>query len=307
MDRKFVCLAAAVLMSLLQCSCSAQTGERAKVRDAYPVLSSGALASAELVELPSGVILRSGEVKITQKDLDAEIQKSPKNLWPELKRNLFFVLENKATRVLLVAEAENWARAEGRETEGSEDALIRAYLNSLAGEVSVTDDEVRKFYDDNKDMMGGADFEQVKNELKNYVVGQKRNDAAQARINTLSERFVVEVDAAWAAKQNSAASDNDVDRARASGKPFMVDFGAGGCRPCDMMAPILAALKKEYTGKAEILFIDVREQQILAARYGVQSIPVQVFFDKDGREVFRHVGFFSREQIEAKLAEAGVQ
>lgn len=294
-------------MMLLQCACAAQTAERTKVRDAYPFIASGALASAELATLPPGVILRSGELKITQKDLDAEIQRSPKELWPELKRNLFFVLENKAARILMAAEAENWARAEGRDSEGSEDALISAYLNNLAGDVSVTDEEIRKFYEDNKDMMGGAGFDQVKAELKNYVVGQKRSEVTQVRISTLSERFVVEVDAAWTAKQNDAASDNDVDRARASGRPSLVDFGAGGCRPCEMMEPILAALKKDYADKAHVIFIDVRKHRILAARYGVQSIPVQVFFDEEGREVFRHVGFFSREQIEAKLAEMGVK
>lgn len=104
------------------------------VKNAHPTLATGALASARLVELPAGTILRSGEMQITQKDLDAEIRKAPSELWPQLKRNLFF-----------------------------------------------------------------------------------------------------------------------------------------------------------------------------AARYGVQSIPVQIFFDKDGREVFRHVGFFPKDQITAKLAEMGVK
>jgi thioredoxin 1 len=45
----------------------------------------------------------------------------------------------------------------------------------------------------------------------------------------------------------------------------------------------------------------------LAARYGIQSIPVQIFFDKDGKEVFRHVGVFPQEEIEKKLAEMGVK
>jgi len=77
-----------------------------------------------------------------------------------------------------------------------------------------------------------------------------------------------------------------------------------------------ATSKKLYEMKAEaiqaaghpnVLFVHVREEQVLAARYGVQSIPVQVFFDKDGREVFRHVGFFPQEELEKKLAEMGVK
>jgi len=98
-----------------------------------------------------------------------------------------------------------------------------------------------------------------------------------------------------------------VGKARSSGKPSLVDFGSKGCGPCDMMAPILATLSKKYDGKANVLFVHVGEEQILASRYGIQSIPVQVFFDKDGREVFRHVGFFPQEEIEKKLAEMGVK
>jgi len=46
---------------------------------------------------------------------------------------------------------------------------------------------------------------------------------------------------------------------------------------------------------------------VLAARYGIGSIPVQVLFDKDGKERFRHVGFFPQDEIEKKLAEMGVK
>ena len=87
----------------------------------------------------------------------------------------------------------------------------------------------------------------------------------------------------------------------------LVDFGADGCKPCEMMEPILATLKKKYKGKANVVFVHVREHQMLATRYGIQSIPVQIFFDKNGKEVFRHVGFFAQEEIEEKLEELGVQ
>jgi len=72
------------------------------------------------------------------------------------------------------------------------------------------------------------------------------------------------------------------------------------------MTPILENLKVKYEGKLNVLFVHVRERQILGAKYGIQTIPVQVFFDKDGKEVFRHVGFFPQEEIERKLAEMGV-
>jgi thioredoxin 1 len=119
--------------------------------------------------------------------------------------------------------------------------------------------------------------------------------------------MAIEVSAPWVAQQAILAKDNPVDKARGSGIPSLVDFGASGCRPCDMMTPILEALKKKYEGKLNVLFVHVREEQILAARYGVESIPVQVFFDKDGKEVSRHTGFFPQSEIEKKLSEVGVK
>jgi len=74
-----------------------------------------------------------------------------------------------------------------------------------------------------------------------------------------------------------------------------------------MLAPILETLKKKYEGTANVLFISVVEQQLLAARYGIESIPVQVFFDQSGKETFRHVGFYPQEEIEKKMAEMGVK
>lgn len=280
--------------------------EDVAVSSEYPTLSSGVLASASLVSLPKGVILRSGDLILTQKDLDAEIRKSPQEVWPQLKRNLFFVLENKAAQSLLTWEAQSWAKGQ-TDIPQDEEALTRAYFDSLTSRITITDEELKSFFDTNKDMMGEVAFDEVKDQLKEYVLDQKRNEVVQAHVNKLSHNYQVDLDKDWVAKQNSAAMDNPVDNARKSGKPSLVDFGADGCRPCEMMEPILASLKKDYAGKLNVVFVHAREQQILAARYGVQSIPVQIFFDKEGKEVFNHVGFFSREQIEAKLAEIGVK
>ena len=126
-------------------------------------------------------------------------------------------------------------------------------------------------------------------------------------IQTLGQRMPIVVSAAWLKPAAEAARNNVVDKVRASGKPSLVDFGSKGCRPCDMLAPILEILKKKYDGKANVLFVSVREEQILASRYGIQSIPVQIFFDASGKEVFRHTGFWPQEELEKKLSEMGVK
>ena len=281
-------------------------GVQQTIKEAYPGLSSGPLASARTAALPKGVILRSGELRFTQKDLDAEIRKSPKDLWPQLKRNLFFVLENMFTSSVVGWEAQSWAKNSAG-AHGDQDSLIRAYVDSLTRDVTVTDEELESFFESNRDMMGGVSFDKVKDQLRDYVLEQKRGEIVRSRVSGLSDRYEVEIDGEWVAKQYAAATDNPVDKARKSGRPSLVDFGADGCRPCDMMTPILESLRKDYAGRVNVLFVHVRKEQILAARYGVQSIPVQVFFDRDGNEVFRHVGFFPKDQITAKLAEMGVK
>ncbi|MEI8172557.1 MAG: thioredoxin family protein [Deltaproteobacteria bacterium] len=91
------------------------------------------------------------------------------------------------------------------------------------------------------------------------------------------------------------------------GKVTMVDLGARKCIPCKMMAPILERLEKRYAGKAAIIFLDVWEDPKPADHFGIRGIPTQIFFDKAGKEVYRHVGFMSEEAIVARLKSMGVQ
>lgn len=91
------------------------------------------------------------------------------------------------------------------------------------------------------------------------------------------------------------------------GMVTMVDLGAGSCIPCKMMEPILEALEKRYKGKAAIVFVDVRYDRNAAERFGVRAIPTQVFFDKNGKEVSRHIGFMGEKAIVAQLAAMGVK
>ncbi|TWT44331.1 Thioredoxin [Phycisphaerae bacterium RAS1] len=87
--------------------------------------------------------------------------------------------------------------------------------------------------------------------------------------------------------------------------PRMVDLGADKCIPCKQMAPILAELKTEYAGKASIEFIDVWKNPGAGEPYGVRIIPTQIFFDRGGKEVWRHEGFLPKAEIVARLKELG--
>ncbi|NOR25105.1 MAG: thioredoxin fold domain-containing protein [Desulforhopalus sp.] len=90
------------------------------------------------------------------------------------------------------------------------------------------------------------------------------------------------------------------------GMTSMVDLGAKKCIPCKMMAPILEKLTKQYEGSAAIIFIDVWEDNSQARKFGVRSIPTQIFYDKNGQEVYRHQGFLAEDAIIKQLAKMGV-
>jgi thioredoxin 1 len=278
------------------------------VSAAYPGLASGCLTYARLSDLPKGTLLKAGDLVLTEKDVAAEIAKSPQDVRAQFKKNGFFVLEQVAGPKLIVQIAKAEAARTGKELPSQEDRLVADYhLGGLVEKVEATDAEVADFYQKNKDSVGDATLDQVKPQVRQVLVREKQQAVIAKYVETLGQRTPIEVSAAWAKEQAALAKDNPVDKARASGQPSMVDFGASGCRPCDLMAPVLETLKKKYAGKANVLFVHVRDEQVLAARYAVQSIPIQVFFDKDGKEVFRHIGFFPQEEIEKKLAEMGAR
>lgn len=88
-----------------------------------------------------------------------------------------------------------------------------------------------------------------------------------------------------------------------------VELGSVRCIPCKMMQPILAEIEKEYGSQVKVVFHDVwtREGQPFAAKYRIQAIPTQVFLDQEGKEFFRHVGFFPKEEIVKVLQTQGVK
>lgn len=91
-----------------------------------------------------------------------------------------------------------------------------------------------------------------------------------------------------------------------SSLPRLLDLGAGKCIPCKMMMPILDEIKEEYKGKLQVDFIDVWQNPDAGKSYGVRMIPTQIFYDANGKELFRHEGFFSKDDILAKWKELGV-
>lgn len=107
-------------------------------------------------------------------------------------------------------------------------------------------------------------------------------------------------------KSNPGLSQKGEKNQPAIKMPMLVDLGRGTCIPCKKMKPILDELKAEYQGKAIVRVIDLRDEPKEASKYGIRLIPTQIFFDAEGKEIYRHEGFLDKQAIKAKFAEMGV-
>ncbi|MFA7159291.1 MAG: thioredoxin family protein [Kiritimatiellia bacterium] len=128
--------------------------------------------------------------------------------------------------------------------------------------------------------------------------GRKTTEAVTQSVETAN---VIEPAAQSAAVNTAQAEKPGSTKAL----PKLIDLGATKCIPCKMMAPILEELKKTHTDKFEVRFIDVWENPDSGKQYNVRVIPTQIFYAPDGKELFRHEGFFGKEDILAKWKELG--
>ncbi len=264
------------------------------LEETLPGLAMNVLTTAHLVPMESETLLMAEGVEIRLSDIEKAVSRAQPDQRRLLNQNLFVVLEQIAAEQILYHQAlANGIPDQGRDkTE-----VIQDFLTSKADSIPVTDEEAAAFYESNKEMVGGMAFDQVKESIKSFLGNQKKQEAVDRYLATLGETAKIEVNREWAESQYAIAKNNPVDKARASGKPSMIEFGATGCVPCDMMQPILEKVEKKYGDRLNVVFVHVRENPFLGARFGIRSIPVQVFYDKNGKEVFRHTGFYAEAEV----------
>jgi thioredoxin 1 len=105
---------------------------------------------------------------------------------------------------------------------------------------------------------------------------------------------------------SSAKNGKDATPSKSKTVPRLVDVGADKCIPCIMMAPVLDELRKEYAGALQVEFVDVWKNPKAGEKYGIRGIPTQIFYDASGKELYRHMGFISKEQILETFKELGI-
>ena len=101
--------------------------------------------------------------------------------------------------------------------------------------------------------------------------------------------------------QPSDLASISLEKSLRNGKPTLAEFGWRECIPCKEMKPILEELALEYEDRVNVLIVEIPYHEDLADKYGIMVMPVQIFFDSSGQEVFRHAGFMPKNEIVDQL------
>jgi len=104
----------------------------------------------------------------------------------------------------------------------------------------------------------------------------------------------------------AADFDAMLTKAKTEKKVVMLELGSVGCDPCEQMRSVMDKLSRNYKGKLEVIFVDVRKDTEPARRFRVLVIPTQVFLDSNGKEFHRHIGYYDYESIVSVLKKTGI-
>lgn len=278
--------------------------EGTRVSEKFPDLATGILAEAVLEELNSGELLSSGDLRITEDMFKEELAKVPEEKREAMVPFSFFLFQDMATKALLDRQVRG--NSDAQPGDENWDGLMQAYFEKVTADAKASDDEVAKFYEENKGVFEGAPLEQVKGEIQAYLSQERQQQAIHDHIRNFGKTVGVSVNAPWVQAMAERTKDNVIDKTIAQGKPVLVDFYADWCGPCKRMKPSIEALKETHADKLNVIFVNVDEEPFLANRHKVESIPLLLFYDAQGKLVTRQEGMLEEADLKKELEKIGV-
>jgi thioredoxin 1 len=266
------------------------------------------------------VLARVNDEKVTVDQFNKELAKVETPLLREMLMedpNKF--LEGMIVNTLLMQEAKKQGvsgpvktyKDADKGSQSPEESMVSAFVEKkFSSPPEVTQEEIEGFYKIYKDRMEGKPLKEVAPAIEQIIREMKQREALGEFLGELRKNAKVEINQdrlqKITVKPPESNTEEELKQALTSGKPILADFGANSCIPCRQMRPILKEIGMEYSEKARVLVIDVYKYQNLARDYKVMLIPTLIFFDSEGKEVFRHVGAWGKEEIVAKLKEIGM-
>lgn len=289
-----LCMAAILLFPIAGI---AEAGIR--VSEKYPDLARGSFCGAILKALPDGVLVQVNEVDITQEMLDQNIAALTDAQREDAAGRYFYVLETMINESIILADvfSDEYRSGDSNETPD----VLQRYFDDFLGDVAMTEEEARSYYDNNTEMFDGSPFDEVKDMIMAKLLEEKKRQAWQTHISEIGYKIKIYINEAWVAEQAERVKDNPVDRARQSGKVTLAVFSTDWCPICKKLKPVIDAVTSLADLGTTIVVLNADKEVFLNERFAVTAIPVLIFFDKGGKEVERHIGFITEEKLVAKL------
>lgn len=248
--------------------------------------------------------------RITVKDFHDELARTPEDMRVVYEQDPEEVLDRLISVTLLLQEAKRRGFVDSSDLRdldkpGIKEGMRRLMEQSIKGVDQVTDKEVQAFYRQYRAEMGGKPLSEVRELLRMMILEQKR----QVKINVLVEKLraasaITTFPERLPKPPPPALEASTADAFQAalkSGRPTVVDFGSNSCLPCIRLRPVMRALKDAHKDRINVLFLEVSANRDLALSYKVRLVPTLIFFDAQGREVHREMGFMEQEAMEKVL------
>lgn len=107
----------------------------------------------------------------------------------------------------------------------------------------------------------------------------------------------------------SSSSQNKPKEKQEKAKVIFMELGSVRCIPCQKMQKVMTSVEEKFGSQVKVVFYDVwtPEGKPYGKKYNINSIPTQIFFDKNGKEYYRHVGYFPEDELVKILKQKGVK
>ena len=289
-------LGAVALFGAIRMAQSAEETGPVRMRTAYPDVACHILTDAAVESLPEGVLLRWGEVSISQSDLDKAIREAWPGIREELEAFPFFALEQEAATRIVTALAQRAHTGEGEKAAKQANPLD-AYVRSVAGPIAVTDAEILARYETLKGMIMLPPLDQVRHHIRTELEERKRQRLFDEHVRTLGLREPIVVSKAWVETQIPLARKNPIDSARGRGKPVLVVFSAAGCCGPDDGEQTVRSVEEAFGEALAFVALDTALYRVLAVRFQVEDAHAFIYYGADGLEIARHAGDMDAEAL----------
>lgn len=251
--------------------------------------------------------------KITLSDFQRELEGLPEETRSIYQQRPEALLQRLIGTAILLQEAKARGFVQSSELDSLKEPEVRQALVKLMDQVTqshkVSEDEVLKFYEAHKEALEGRPFSEMKEPLLGMLMALRKQEimesfiqglVAKAKITTYKDRLPEPPPPVF-----PSSSPQQLEEALKSGRPTLVDFGSDFCGPCIRLRPVLKALKEAHEGRINVLYVDVDRHKDLASRYRVKFLPTLVFFNQQGMEVNRKMGYMERAALERIMAQLG--